>query len=47
MQMRRKGTGLARGRVEGQDLQDLENLLSQKDKKLRRKRTTTMGSDRG
>jgi hypothetical protein len=27
MQMRPKGTGLARGRVEGRDLRDLENLL--------------------
>jgi hypothetical protein len=33
MQTRPKGTGLARGRVEGRDLRDLENLLSQKAKK--------------
>ena len=33
MQTKPKGTGLARGRVEGRDLRDLENLLSQKAKK--------------
>jgi hypothetical protein len=32
-QTRPKGTGLARGRVEGRDLRDLENILSQKAKK--------------
>jgi hypothetical protein len=33
--MRPKGTGLARGRFEGRDIQDLENILSQKAKKSR------------
>jgi hypothetical protein len=33
MKMRPKGTRLTRGRVKGQDLRDLENLLSRKAKK--------------
>jgi hypothetical protein len=48
MQTRPKGIGLARGRVEGRDLRDLENLLSKKKyKKLRRKITSVVGSALG
>jgi hypothetical protein len=38
--MRPKGTGLARGRVEGRDLRDLENLLSQKKPESIRRNST-------
>jgi hypothetical protein len=40
-----KGTGLARGRAEGRDLRDLENLLSQKAKKAQEKQCLCAQSD--